>query len=241
MRIPRISTRGYYNKKNGKKIKDNKYDIYPKKYFDKLNDKEIVIMIHGMHNDKKDALSKFHILNNKLQKLKYNYPVIIYTYDADVDNKKNYSDELHVAQLIANNNGINLAKFIVDFKQKNKTKIRLLGHSLGSEIILKAIEILGKNYKKYNIESIHFFGASIKNITMHDDNHIGKIFYKTVKKIKNYYCPNDEILETAIIDGLKPIGLYGTTKKTITNYYQKKVYPKSHKFADYLDKLNKFP
>ena len=60
--IPRISTRGYYNRENGKAIKNNKYFLYPKKSFSKIvGKKEITIMIHGLRNDSQSAVNKFEI------------------------------------------------------------------------------------------------------------------------------------------------------------------------------------
>jgi len=59
-------------------------------------------------------------------------------------------------------NGRNLAQFILDFKKHNQTtKIRLIGHSLGSEVILSTLQYLFKKTKAPLIESVHFFGASL--------------------------------------------------------------------------------
>ena len=48
-------------------------------------------------------------------------------------------------------------------KFKNPSiKIRLMGHSLGAQVILSTIQSLAKNSKnKGIIESVHLFGASI--------------------------------------------------------------------------------
>ncbi len=75
--VPRISTRGYYDLKTGKTIKNNNYYLYPKKDFQKLIDsKELTIMIHGLRNDNAGAIAKAVLARNRLRKLGYSHPVI---------------------------------------------------------------------------------------------------------------------------------------------------------------------
>ncbi|MEX2313530.1 MAG: DUF726 domain-containing protein, partial [Nitrosopumilaceae archaeon] len=82
--IPRISTRGYYDLSSGEKIKNNSYYLYPKKSFQTLSGKkELVILVHGLRNDKADAIQKFIIAQKRLKQLGYIYPVIGYSYDSN--------------------------------------------------------------------------------------------------------------------------------------------------------------
>ena len=117
--ITRISTRGYYDLVNGKKLSTNSYFLYPKKQFSKLyGKKELTIMIHGLRNDRVGALDKFIIASRTLKKLGYTYPVIGYTYDANTKGahlKRSELKALRVGQKIALQNGVNLAQFIIDF------------------------------------------------------------------------------------------------------------------------------
>jgi len=246
--VPRISTRGYYDLLTGKKLKSTSYYLYPTKYFAKLTVPEIVIMIHGLRNNKQDAVAKFIIAKKLLRQLHYSYPVIGYSYDSNTKgahNKKTALRALQVGQKIAEKNGKNLAQFILDFKKKSpKTKIRLMGHSLGSQVILSAIKELSLKKNTRNIiESVHFFGASIADDSMHskkDGRHAQKAVHK---KIKNYYFPSDEVLGEAENEGSSklPIGLYGAKGKTITKYSQKRVFPINHRFASYAITLKSFP
>ena len=139
--FPKISTRGYYDLKTGKTIKNTSYDIYPKTTFQKiLQNSEIVIMIHGLRNNKSGALAKYVIAEKRLKSLNYRYDVVGYSYDsntAGVQYKSTALSALKIGVLIAKKNGKNLGKFIEDFKFTSpKTKIRLMGHSLGSQVIL---------------------------------------------------------------------------------------------------------
>ena len=247
--VPRISTRGYYDLGSGKTLKKNKYYFYPKKDFQKLiSSKEVTIMIHGLRNDNEGAVAKIVLAKNRLRKLGYRYPVIGLSYDSNTRGAhliKHAKRALAVGLSIAIKNGTNLGKFIEDFKTTSpKTKIRLMGHSLGSQVILSTLEYLAK--KKQNtgiVESVYFFGASITE-DVPSSKKYKKILQSIVnKKIVNYYAPTDEVLQWA--DGEKyvkgPLGLNGVVGKPISKYSQKRVIPKNHRFANYAAVLNSYP
>ena len=82
--FPKISTRGFYDLKTGKTIKNTPYDTYPKKIFEEISQKsEIVIMIHGLRNNKSGALAKYVIAEKRLKSLNYKYDVVGYSYDSN--------------------------------------------------------------------------------------------------------------------------------------------------------------
>ena len=247
--IPRISTRGYYDLTNGRTIKTTFYYLYPNKDFKKLiGSKEITIMIHGLRNDNAGAVAKVILARNQLRKLGYVYPVIGFSYDSNTTGAHLIKHEKHalaIGQRIAKKNGGNLGKFIEDFKITSpKTKIRLMGHSLGSQVILSTVEYLAK--KKQNtgiIQSIHFFGASITE-DIPSSKKYGKILQNIInKKIVNHYAPTDEVLNWAEKKKyvLGPLGLKGAIGKPISKYHQKLVKPKNHRFASYVISLTSFP
>jgi esterase/lipase superfamily enzyme len=247
--IPRISTRGYYDLFNGTTLKKNPYYFYPKQDFEKLIDsKEITIMIHGLRNDNAGAVAKAVIAKNKLRRLGYHHPVIGYSYDSNTTGAHLIAYAKHalsVGQTIAKKNGRNLAIFIEDFKTISpKTRIRLMGHSLGSQVILSTVERLSKkNQNTGIIESAHFFGASITSDVPSSQKY-GHLLEKVIRaKIVNYYSPTDEVLFWAdkanFVAG--PLGLNGATGKTILKYHQKLVKPENHRFASYAQVLKSFP
>ena len=247
--ITRISTRGYYDLLTGKTLKNNSYYLYPKKDFKKLIDsKELTIMIHGLRNDNAGAIAKVVLAKNRLRKLGYSYPVIGYSYDSNTTGAhliKYAKRSLSVGQKIAKKNGKNLGKFIEDFKSENPNiKIRLMGHSLGTQVILSTLEYLAKKKKNFGIiEGVYFFGASITE-EIPSSKKYGKILQNIVnKKIVNHYAPTDEVLKWA--DSEKhvkgPLGLNGSIGKSVPKYSQKLVRPKNHRFASYAQVLNHFP
>ena len=245
--IPRISTRGYYDLTNGTTLKKNPYYFYPPQDFEKIIDsKELTIMIHGLQNDNAGAVAKAVIARNKLRRLGYEFPVIGYSYDSNTTGAHLLAYAKHalsVGQMIAKKNGRNLATFVKDFKSISpKTKIRLIGHSLGSQVILSTVERLATNHSNI-IESAHFFGASITS-DIPSSKKYGTLLEKVIRgKIINYFSPTDDVLFWAdkanFVAG--PLGLHGATGKTITKYHQKKVAPENHRFASYAKVLNSFP
>jgi len=249
LRIPKISTRGYYDLTNGRKIKNLSYAIYPKTSSRRLYDtKELVIMIHGLRNDVSDAQQKFLIAKQRLKKLGYSYPIIGFSYDSNTKGahlKKSALKALRVGQKIAKQNGDNLSKFITDFKKKSpKTKIRLIGHSLGTEVIMSTVKKLSSNTGNHNIvESVHFFGSSISGDHTSSKKY-EKILQKIVRgKVKNYYSPLDEVLkESHKVGWIKnPIGYNGGTNNLTSKFKQIRVNPKNHRFASYAHELKSFP
>lgn len=247
--IPRISTRGYYDLSNGVTLKNNSYYTYPKNDFKKLiNSQEITIMIHGLRNDNAGAITKVVLAQKQLRKLGYIHPVIGYSYDSNIIGAhliKHAKHALTVGQKIAIKNGKNLGKFIEDFKVISpKTKIRLMGHSLGSQVILSTLEYLAKKKKNVGIvEGVYFFGASITE-DVPSSKKYGKILQSIINsKIVNHYAPKDEVLLWAnkekYVNG--PLGLNGATGKPVRKYSQKLVKPKNHRFASYAQVLNSYP
>ena len=248
-RIPRISTRGFYDLGNGRTLSRTSYVVYPKKSFENLiGVQELVIMIHGLRNNKTGALTKFVAAKKRLKKLGYHYPVVGYTYDSNTKGAHIKSTELRallVGQKIAKKNSTNLSKFILDFKKISpKTKLRLIGHSLGTEVILYTLQKLAeKSNSKGVIESAHFFGSSISSETL-STRKMGKIIQKTVeKKIKNYYSPTDDVLKQSNELGTvkNPIGFNGKISKRIKKFTHKKVFPKNHRFVSYAAVLKSYP
>tara|TARA_Y100000590_G_scaffold384570_1_gene456038 strand:+ start:3853 stop:4611 length:759 start_codon:yes stop_codon:yes gene_type:complete len=247
--FPKISTRGFYDLKTGKTLNSSPYNIYPKSTFEKISQKsEIVIMIHGLRNNKSGALAKYVIAEKRLKSLNYSYNVVGYSYDsntAGVQYKSTALSALKIGVLIAKKNGQNLSKFINDLKSTNPSiKIRLMGHSLGAHVILSTIKLLAKNPKNRGIiESVHFFGGSIPANSLSPKVY-GNQFQRIVnKKILNYFSPIDDVLKAAHDEKWveSPIGYKGAIGKTCEKYSQKMVHPQNHRFASYAKTMKSFP
>ncbi|MEO9309543.1 MAG: DUF726 domain-containing protein [Nitrososphaera sp.] len=243
-RTPRISTRGYYDLVTGRTLKKKLYDLHPKSFFERLDGyPEFTIVVHGMRNNKQGALEKFRMAQKRLRQLGYKYPVIGFSYDSNVKAVQYKSREYKttkIARLIAKKNGSNLAKFLIDVKKNHPdTKIRLIGHSLGTEVIFHALFHIVK--RNVMVNQVYFFGSSL-SADLLNQYPWRQLFQKSVSKVINYYSPNDDVLKHAHDSGIvrNPLGYTGALSKTIPKYSQKKVKPLNHRFVNYLKTLNEY-
>ena len=154
--------------------------------------KEIVIYVHGFNNDENSAAENFNHAQTSLQINNYDYPVIGFSWDSDVG-LLDFDD----AKIIAEINGIKLAQFIIDFKTKSPdTQIHLIGHSLGSRVILTAIQSLHDNTAwNSKITSVHLLGAAVDNEVIGKNNEgFGNAIENEVGEFHNKYNPEDDVL-----------------------------------------------
>jgi hypothetical protein len=150
----------------------------------------------------------------------YSIPIIGYSWDSDTQ----LSDYGYaIGKIIANKNGPKLAKFILDFKIKcPTTDVRLISHSMGSRVVLSALETLDNNTewneKNFKIYSIQLLGAAVDdeevstipndtkndwtnkfNVNWYDSfqlkNPYGKAIENQVINFTNLYDVEDELLQ----------------------------------------------
>jgi Alpha/beta hydrolase of unknown function (DUF900) len=148
----------------------------------------------------------------------YHIPVIGFSWDSNtafsLDNIAVSQAGWATAKKIGNSNGPLLAKFIVDFKQKcPNDKLRIIAHSLGSRVVLSAVQWLYDNEEMKNnhtdtnkiISSIHLMGGAINNdqLSLNQDNCrfntpslpcSGHAIESIVQYFYNLYDPEDNML-----------------------------------------------
>lgn len=203
--------------------------------------KEVAIMVHGMRNDSAGAASKARIASDRLNSLGYGHMVIAFSYDSDVTGahlRDNYR-AVEVARIIAERNGYHLAAFLEDFAQKSPhTSVRLLGHSLGSEVIVSAVCIIHDTCVWAPIRSVHLFAASsIQNDVISARPALEGVISGD---IMNYYYIHDEELGRGVEVGRRPVGLYGMGIGT-RKFQDIRVSPENHRFVSYMNVLKSFP
>jgi Alpha/beta hydrolase of unknown function (DUF900) len=143
---------------------------------------EVVVFIHGWGNDEKEAKERLDRVKMSLEHNSYTHISLVgFSWDSNVDwlpvktNAKENGQKL--AQLLLNymincsmNNNINQNEQLQqqDRNQEN-TKIRLIAHSVGSRIILSALDSLHQNTiwnnitNNFKIESVDLMGAAVDN------------------------------------------------------------------------------
>lgn len=249
--IPHVSTRGYYDLHTGRALKSGTgYFVRPPAYFESIKNppKEITIVVHGMRNDRVGASAKFVIAQRRFKKLGYSMPVIGYSYDANVRGAHSAKTEGHatsVAQSIAKKNGRHLARLVSNVRKIwPKTRIRLVGHSLGSIVIASALQRLAQSGHKGIVESVHFFGASLTRKELLTPIMRKALRLVVQKRLVNYYHTGDEVLKHSVDSRqlVDPLGLCGVPVSTRpSGYVQRLVCPKNHRFASYAEVLSSFP
>lgn len=136
---------------------------------------ELAVYIHGVWATHEIAEEQTQRVYLSLKNEGYQIPLIGFSWDSntifsldDINLSKHGWD---IAKKIANNNGPLLAKFILDYKKEcPNDNLRIIAHSLGSRVILSAMQYLHDNeimndnqsaiWNK-KIKSVHLLGAAV--------------------------------------------------------------------------------
>lgn len=235
-----ISTRGSYDLHNGKRLKVKKPFISPLKKYNKLRrSKEVVIFVHGMRNTTIGAKMGTNALRLRLRKLGYKGDIVGFSYDSNVRGAhldKNYHKVLKTAKKIAERSGQDLANVIANIIKDNyKIKVRLVGHSLGCDVVKSAMNHLGF----ISIESTHLFGSPIEEEDLTD------IFnFMNTRSVTNYYNPKDDVIREGVDKGDldRPTCLHKVNKLNFpTEITSKRIYPTNHGMRAQMKALRSFP
>jgi len=235
-----ISTRGTYDLRNGKKLKNKKPFITPVKKYNNLSKaKEVVIFVHGMRNTTVGAKMGTNALRLRLRKLGYKGEIIGFSYDSNIRGAhidSRYHLTLRTAKKIAEQSGKDLAKLIHDIRQKNYAiRIKLVGHSLGCDVVRNAFKHTGYNI----VDTVHLFGSPVEA-----EDLLSPIEFIGAFRIINYYNPKDDVIREGVEKGdlIEPSCLHDIDKfNWDTNVTSKRLYAKNHGFKAHMKALRSFP
>ena len=235
---PIVSTRDHFYIFNGYLTFGHTYSDYepPEVIPMCLPDREIVIYVHGWNADEESAISQFNIVKKSLEspEIAYRHPVIGFSWDSNTIGI--YPWNWLFGKIIAEQNGLKLGKFILDYKEYcEQAKIRLVGHSLGASVILNTLERLHKDpelllwnspVRNYKVESVHLLGAAINPKDASIRNGFGIYIRDEVNQneFHNKFSPQDDTLETAYRNTERHIALgengTGNILTGLSSYYQ---------------------
>ena len=128
---------------------------------------ETAIFVHGWGNDHYKAKERLDRVKMSLENNSYYIPLVGLSWDSNTTWDQ--------AKLVAKENGPKLGQFILEYKetckheQNTDVKVRLLGHSMGSRVILSALQHLyenpvwNNNTNNFKIASVHLMGAAVDN------------------------------------------------------------------------------
>jgi pimeloyl-ACP methyl ester carboxylesterase len=170
-------------------------------------DREIVIYVHGWNADEQNALDQFNTVSASLGSLGYGQPLIGFSWDSNTMRSGwNWLDDWQDGKEIAQQNGLKLAKFVLDLKNScANAKIHLVGHSLGASVILNALDRLhndqrlaawNANDRNYKVDSVHLLGAAVNPETISTTQGFGNSIINEVNEFHNKYSTQDDILES---------------------------------------------
>jgi pimeloyl-ACP methyl ester carboxylesterase len=222
-----ITTRGNLDKPQGVSGSGyaNRYHLLDIKNLYNTCPNEVAIVLHGWGLDENQAKERFDRVKMSLENNNYSIPIVGFSWDSNV----NWSP----AKTIAKENGPKLANFTLDLmnacKAHNKeVKIRLIGHSLGSRIILSSLDSLHRNSTwnngNFKIASVHLMGAAVDNEEVSKNQQdifndatnldtvkttaYGQAILEDVVQFYNLYNPEDSIFKPNLIYPFFPFQIY---------------------------------
>jgi hypothetical protein len=162
---------------------------------------EVAILIHGWDNDLISSLKDFDRASMSIDFNEYKNPIIGIVWKSDHPERSTIveaEEDWKSAKEIATDAGHGLAKFLRDFKGHcNDTTLRIVAHSLGTRVVVSALEDLDSDdmwkNSPYEIGSIHFLGAAIDDNIL-DTHKFSDFVQNYVTDFYNLYNPSDAIL-----------------------------------------------
>lgn len=169
---------------------------------------EVAIFVHGWHNDEYKAKERLDRVRISLIENNYIIPLVGLSWPSNT--------EWEDAELIAKQDGLKLARFIVDYVYNCKhqynedVNIRLIGHSLGTRVILSTLDGLHKTLiwrnEGFKILSVHLMGAAVddEEVSKNPSDITGDTSIKSaygdaiqgeVIRFYNLYNPEDNMLQ----------------------------------------------
>jgi hypothetical protein len=154
-----VSTRNHFDKSTGNSTSTEPYNPLDAGLVDSLClNQEVVIYVHRVwvyaQMPSSPAIENF---NEALERLKrslesegYHHPLVGFSWDSDTEVDPE-GKGWNIAKLIAKENGPKLGQFIVDLKNRcielenPNLKIRLMGHSMGTRVILSALDSINRD------------------------------------------------------------------------------------------------
>jgi hypothetical protein len=135
---------------------------------------EVAIYVHGVWASEDSAKEQTERVGLSLASLNNTIPLMGYSWDSDTpfdpEDPSISQEGWNIAKIIAKKNGPLLAKFIIDFKDNcPNSEIRIMAHSLGSRVVLSALDYLFNHQNEFNInnqtskiiKSVHLMGAAV--------------------------------------------------------------------------------
>lgn len=184
---------------------------------------EIAVFVHGWLIDDADAETTFGIVRETLRANGYDAPLVGYEWDAD---QVYWFDDWYPSVEIARRNGGKLARFLADLRRRNPdTAVRLIGHSLGTRVVLAALGSLAVDDHPTGdwdgvVEHVTLLGAALDDEAPTPLGEYGDAVRDRAGAVDNFHTPADERLARGYrsVEFEAPLGTVGADGPTPTNY-----------------------
>jgi len=161
----------------------------------------LTLLVHGwLSNDEENNdIDSGYECQLALEENGYDGDTAVFTWDSDKGDSWDFGwDD---AKDIAERNGRKLANFTQWYANEFGVNVRWVGHSLGSRVILFALESLHEDYGEYNLlESVSLLGGAVEedDVSLDAgwwDSEYGQHIDYAAKQFDNFYAHEDEVLE----------------------------------------------
>lgn len=201
--VPVVSTRGWYHDGKLKEGRD-KYSFLiagriPGWEGGGLAPRDLVVVIHGFNNTAEKAVFKFATARDALQQNGFKGAVAGYSWDANTQQDPLAMTGYHEGKRNAAANGTNLAAFVVEYAKLNpKTRIHLVGYSMGARVALETLKALDEDPAFVSagrpLASVQLAGAAVKADEVELGHPYGYPIVNRTAVLINYYSPEDNKL-----------------------------------------------
>lgn len=156
---------------------------------------ELLVMVHGYGQGESDAETIVETASAGFDAAGFDGPVVGFTWDSDFPQTE-WWDTVE----IASENGLKLAQFCYDYGQRAPdATLRVVGHSLGAEVVLNAIEALDEADATDAVDTATLLGAAVDDEAASlwagpFEDEYGSEIGRAVGQFDNYHKTDDETL-----------------------------------------------
>lgn len=199
---------------------------------------ELTVMVHGWRNDEQDAIDKTNECESALYSNPYDGDVVGFSWDSDVADSKS---EWYQAECIARKNGAKLGNALQSLDSGGVDQLRVITHSLGVQVLFRALQWLYDSVYHVELASAHLLGAA------HDDEaptnesdwtmeNFYALRYDTTVTF-NYFSTNDDTVDNMIEDALGEKG-HDWNYDVPCNFWEYNASSEVYDHSAYLDNLD---
>jgi pimeloyl-ACP methyl ester carboxylesterase len=178
---------------------------------------EVAVFVHGFLVDRRQANATFRIVRDGLRFYGYDAPVVGFTWDAS---GALAVDDWYPTVAVARRNGRRLAAFVRDYRRLNPdAAVRLVGHSLGAQVVLSALERLSGGDD--GVDSVTLLGGAVDDdAPSFGVGDYGDAIATAAGRVDNYHSRNDDRLRRyyPAVEFDAPVGTAGADGDTPANY-----------------------